>query len=253
MNTLFVGQNIINLDETDSTNTYATNLIKKQPVVEGTLVIANKQTKGRGQLGNAWQSEGGKNITFSLVLHPGFLSTEKQFYLSKITSLAVFGMLTEFLNISLYGIKIKWPNDILVNNNKIAGILIENILRGNFLQSSVIGVGININQLNFTGIDKQATSLAVLLKKEFNLKDLLQLFCKHFEVLYLTLKQNNFHKINQAYLKQLYGFNEWANYSVLQKTFTAKITAIEESGLLVLTNQQQEVLKFNFKEVTFLE
>ncbi|HEX7415510.1 MAG TPA: biotin--[acetyl-CoA-carboxylase] ligase [Bacteroidia bacterium] len=253
MNTLFVGQNIIDLDETESTNTYATNLIKEQPVAEGTLVFTNKQTKGRGQLGNTWQAESGKNLTFSLVLHPGFLSTERQFYLSKITSLAVFGMLTEFLNISLYGIKIKWPNDILVNNNKIAGILIENILRGNFLQSSVIGVGININQLNFAGINKQVTSLAVLLKKEFNLKDLLQLFCKHFEALYLTLKQDNFDKINQAYLKQLYGFNEWANYSAFQKTFRAKITAIEESGLLVLTNQQQEVSKFNFKEVTFLE
>ncbi|MFI5142159.1 MAG: biotin--[acetyl-CoA-carboxylase] ligase [Bacteroidia bacterium] len=253
MSTLFVGQNIIDLDETESTNTYATNLIKESQVAEGTLVFANKQTKGRGQLGNAWHSEGGKNLTFSLVLHPGFLSTDKQFYLSKITSLAAFGMLTEFLNISRYDMKIKWPNDILVNNNKIAGILIENILRGNYLQSSIIGVGININQLNFTGIDKQATSLAVLLNKEFNLKDLLQLFCKHFEPLYLTLKQGNYGKISQAYLKQLYRFNEWVNYSALQKTFIAKITDVEESGLLVLTNRQQDVMKFNFKEVAFLE
>ncbi|MHB8260663.1 MAG: biotin--[acetyl-CoA-carboxylase] ligase [Bacteroidia bacterium] len=253
MNTLFVGQNIIDLDEIESTNTYATNLIKEKQAVEGTLIFSKKQTKGRGQLGNAWQSEEGKNLTFSLILHPVFLSIEKQFYLSKITSLAVFGMLTEFLNIRRYGIKIKWPNDILVNNNKIAGILIENILRGNFLQSSVIGVGININQLNFTGINKRATSLAVLLKKEFNLKDLLQLFCKHFEALYLIVKQGNFDKINQVYLKQLYGFNEWANYSTFQKTITAKITSVEESGLLVLTNKQQEVLKFNFKEVAFLE
>ena len=252
MDTLFVGQNIINLDETESTNTYATNLLKQIPVAEGTLVFTNKQTAGRGQVGNIWQAESGKNLTFSLVLHPGFLPADKQFYLSKITSLAVFGMLTEFLDSSLYDIKIKWPNDILVNNKKIAGILIENILRTNYLQSSVIGVGININQLNFAGITKQATSLAVLLNKAFAVKELLHLFCKHFEALYLTLKQGNFTKITQAYLQQLYRFNKWANYHANNETFNAKITRIEENGLLVLSNEQNQTLKFNFKEVAFL-
>ena len=253
MDTLFVGQNIINLDETDSTNTYAINLLKEIPVADGTLVFTHKQTKGRGQVGNIWQAESGKNLTFSLVLHPGFLPADKQFYLSKITSLAVFSMLTEFLDSSLYDMKIKWPNDILVNNQKIAGILIENVLRTNYLQSSVVGVGININQLNFAGINKQVTSLAALLEKEFDLKELLSLFCKHFEAFYLTLKQGNFTKITQAYLQQLYRFNQWANYYASNETFSAKITAIEENGLLVLTNQQNQTLKFNFKEVAFVD
>ncbi len=253
MDTLFVGQNMINLDETESTNTYATNLLKKIPVVDGTIVFTNKQTKGRGQVGNTWHAESGKNLTFSVVLHPGFLPADKQFYLSKITSLAVFNMLTEFLDISLYDIKIKWPNDILVNKKKIAGILIENILRRNYLQSSVIGVGININQLNFAGINKQTTSLAVLLKKEFDVKELLHLFCKHFEAIYLTLKQANVTKITQTYLQQLYKFNQWANYKVNNQTFSAKIIQIEENGLLILTDQQNQTLKFNFKEVAFLD
>lgn len=253
MDTLFVGQNMINLDETESTNTYATNLLKEIPVADGTLVFTNKQTKGRGQVGNIWQAESGKNLTFSLILHPGFLPADKQFYLSKITSLAVFNMLTEFLDSSLYGIKIKWPNDILVNNQKIAGILIENILRTNYLQSSVIGVGININQIDFTDITKQATSLAALLKKEFDIKELLHLFCKHFEALYISLKQGNLAKISEAYLQQLYKFNVWANYHASNETFSAKITRIEENGLLVLTNQQNQTLKFNFKEVAFVD
>ena len=248
-----MGQNIINLDETESTNTYAINLLKEISVTDGTLIFTHKQTKGRGQVGNTWQAESGKNLTFSLVLHPSFLPADKQFYLSKIISLAVFGMLTEFLDISLYDIKIKWPNDILVNNKKIAGILIENILRTNYLQSSVIGVGININQLNFFGIDKQVTSLAALLKKEFDLKELLRLFCKHFEALYLSLKQGNFTKITQAYLQQLYKYNQWANYRVGNEIFSAKITQVEENGLLVLTNEQNQILKFNFKEVAFLD
>lgn len=251
MDTLFVGQNRIDLDETESTNTYATNLLKELPLAEGTLIFTNNQTKGRGQMGNSWQAERGKNLTFSLVLHPGFLAADKQFYLSKITSLAVFGMLTELLGLSLYGIKIKWPNDILVNRKKIAGILIENILRAGQLQSSVIGVGININQLDFGSIDKQATSLSVLLKKEIDLKIALELFCKQFETLYLRLKQNNLSKINEAYLQRLYRFNEWANYNAQQNTFSARITGVEENGLLVLTTRENKVLKFNFKEIIF--
>ncbi len=252
MDTLFVGQHILELDATESTNTYATNLIKEIPVVEGTIVLTHNQTKGRGQVGNTWQAESGKNLTFSLILHPNFLAIDKQFYLSKITSLAVFGMLTDFLNTSLYDIKIKWPNDILVNDRKIAGILIENILRGNFLQSSVIGVGININQQGFNNVDKQATSLGILLQQDFDLKEMLHAFCRHFEALYLLLKQGNFNKISEAYFKQLYKFNEFAVYQAGEKTFTAKISGVEESGLLVLTTEQNEVLKFNFKEVALL-
>ncbi|HTA61248.1 MAG TPA: biotin--[acetyl-CoA-carboxylase] ligase [Bacteroidia bacterium] len=252
MDTLFIGQHILELDETESTNTYATNLIKEIQVVEGVIVLTHNQTKGRGQVGNTWQAESGKNLTFSLILHPNFLAVDKQFYLSKITSLAVFGMLTDFLNTSLYDIKIKWPNDILVNDRKIAGILIENILRGNFLQSSVIGVGININQQSFSNVDKQVTSLGILLQKDFDLKEILHGFCKHFEALYLALKQNNFEKISQAYFKQLYKFDEWAVYQSKEKTFAAKITKVEESGLLILTTEQNEELKFNFKEVQLI-
>jgi|ERR1700757_4367111 len=252
MDTLFIGQHILELDEIESTNTYATNLIKEIQVAEGTIVLTHKQTKGRGQVGNTWQAESGKNLTFSLVLHPSFLSVDKQFYLSKITSLAVFGMLTDFLNTSLYDIKIKWPNDILVNDKKIAGILIENILRGNFLQNSVIGVGININQQSFNNVDKLATSLGILLQKDFDLKEMLYVFCKHFEALYLSLKQNNFSKISHAYFKQLYKFDEWAVYQSKNQKFTAKITRVEENGLLVLTTEQNELLKFNFKEVQLI-
>jgi len=252
MDTLFVGQHLFELDETESTNTYATNLIKELPVAEGSIVLTHNQTKGRGQVGNTWQAESCKNLTFSLILHPNFLAVDKQFYLSKITSLAVFGMLTDFLNPSLYDIKIKWPNDILVNNRKIAGILIENMLRANFLQSSVIGVGININQQSFHNVDKQVTSLGILLQQDFDLKEMLHVFCKHFEALYLQLKQGNFNKISETYFKQLYKFDEFATYQAKEKTFTAKITHVEENGLLVLTTEHNEIAKFNFKEVTLL-
>jgi len=252
MNTLFTGRCIIELDETTSTNTHATQLIKQGNVSEGTVVWAHFQSQGRGQYGNIWQAEKSKNLTFSLVIHPNFLTAEKQFYLSKITSLAVLGMLTEYLPASQYDIQIKWPNDILVNKHKIAGILIESILRGNFVQSSVIGVGLNVNQVDFTKVEKAATSLSLLLKKEFDLKTVLELFCKHFEALYLNLKQNKFERLNKLYLNNLYQFNEFANYKVNGKTFSAKLTSVEENGLLILTTAQNEILKYNFKEVAFI-
>ena len=252
MNTLFVGQNIIELDQVDSTNTYATNLIKQLDIPEGSVIFTRNQTNGRGQLGNIWRAERGKNLTFSLILHPGFLPVDKQFYLSKITSLAVLGMLTEILNTSRYDIKIKWPNDILVNNEKIGGILIENILRSNFLQSSVIGVGININQIDFSGIEKKATSLATLLGKEFDIREILNLFCTHFEAYYLMIRQMHFDTITQLYLNKLYRFNEWAGFSVNGKMFHSMIINVEENGLLVLSDSKNKVSKFNFKEIVFL-
>jgi BirA family biotin operon repressor/biotin-[acetyl-CoA-carboxylase] ligase len=253
MNTLFIGQHIIELAEVDSTNTYAINLLNELNIPEGILIYAKNQTAGRGQMGNTWQAERGKNLTFSLILHPTFLSADKQFYLSKITSLAVFETLTEFLPPSLYDIKIKWSNDTLVNHKKISGILIENVLRGNMLQSSVIGVGININQQNFSGIENQATSLSLLLEKDLDVKEVLSAFCKHFEAFYLLLKQSHFQKITKQYINKLYRLNEFASYKAQEKTFTAKIIDVEESGKLVLSTAENEIQKFNFKEVQFVQ
>ena len=253
MNTLFVGQNLIELSEVNSTNTYAINLLREAQIPDGTLIFTQNQTAGRGQMGNQWQAETGKNLTFSLILHPTFLSAEKQFYLSKITSLAVLATLTEFLPTSLYDIKIKWSNDTLVGKKKISGILIENILRGNTLQSSVIGVGININQKNFAGLENQATSLSLLLEKDFNVKEILSKFCEHFEAFYLLLKQNNFQKITEQYLQKLHLFNEYGMYRANEKIFSAKIIDVEENGLLVLSTTENQILKFNFKEVQLVQ
>lgn len=256
MNTLFTGRHIIELDQIPSTNTYAMELLKQGNLTEGTLVKAIHQTEGRGQYGNNWQAERGKNLTFSLVMQPHFLSAEKQFYLSKITALAVLGMLTEFLPPSQYDITIKWPNDVLVSGQKIAGILIENILPasagGSRLQNSIIGVGINVNQMVFAPSKRTATSLAVLLKKELDLNLVLERFCKHFEALYLSLKQNRFEQVNKQYLLNLYQYDQMAGYSAANKNFNARIIGVEENGLLILETEEGKRLSFNFKEVAFL-
>lgn len=252
MNTLFTGRHIIELDEIPSTNTYAIDLLKQGGLTEGSLIRAFHQSGGRGQYGNSWHSEKGKNLTFSLVMHPVFLVADKQFYLSKITSLAVLGMLTEILPSSQYDIQIKWPNDILVNGSKLAGILIENLVSGNgHLQNSVIGLGINVNQVDFAPFKRQAVSLSGLLKKEMDLDQVLARFCKHFEALYLSLKQGRWEAINKQYLLNLYGYGQAANYQAKGKDFEGKISDVEENGFLVVASEGT-LRRFNFKEIEFL-
>ncbi|MFT7614301.1 MAG: BirA family biotin operon repressor/biotin-[acetyl-CoA-carboxylase] ligase, partial [Parvicellaceae bacterium] len=155
MSTLFIGQKKIVLPSVDSTNNFAANLIKETNVVDGTVILSEKQTNGRGQSGNSWQSAYGDNITCSYILRPKFLDIEEQFYISIITSLAIISTLKS------YGIepKIKWPNDILVGSRKIAGILIENSISGKTLNHSIIGVGLNVNQTSFD-LGISATSIA---------------------------------------------------------------------------------------------
>src|ERR1043165_9220886 len=149
MSTLFIGQNKVFLPETHSTNSYAIELLKNVNAIEGTVVYTHKQTQGKGQRGNSWIAEPQRNTTLSLILRPVFLNSKNTFYLSKITALALHDLLTEILDVGQFDIKIKWPNDILVNSKKIAGVLIENSILNEHLQWSVIGIGINVNQDNF--------------------------------------------------------------------------------------------------------
>lgn len=126
METLFIGKNLLFLHEVESTNTYAMNLLRNVNAIEGTVVYTDNQTHGKGQRGANWGSEIAQNITASIIIKPHFLNIDNAFYLSKISALAVYDVLTELLPNSHNGIKIKWPNDILVNQQKISGILIEN-------------------------------------------------------------------------------------------------------------------------------
>ena len=130
-------------------------LIKNTEVAEGTVVLAKEQTSGRGQVNNTWESSYGDNLLMSIVLYPEFLHAGNQFLLSKFVSLAI----VDFLSYYLENVTIKWPNDIYVGNKKIAGVLIENSLRGAFISSSVVGIGLNVNQTEFSSSIPNPTSL----------------------------------------------------------------------------------------------
>ena len=148
-----IGRKIIHLENVDSTNNYTANLLLKGEVDSGTVILADKQTQGRGQRGSVWSSNSGENMLFSLFLSTEILSVNDQFLLSQFVSVSLIQMLR---NIGLNA-EVKWPNDIYINNKKVAGILIENQLSGYTLKSSIIGVGLNVNQKLFENIS--ATSL----------------------------------------------------------------------------------------------
>jgi BirA family biotin operon repressor/biotin-[acetyl-CoA-carboxylase] ligase len=253
MQTLFIGKHLIFLPEVDSTNTYAMNLLRNVNATEGTVVYTDNQLKGKGQRGAIWDSEIGSNLIFSCILKPNFLEIKNTFYLSKISALAVFDLLTELLISSQYDIKIKWPNDILVNQKKIAGILIENNLHQQFIQHSVLGIGININQTKFENLQTTATSLKLITNQEFDKKNILEKLSQKLEKWYLKLKALKLEEIDEFYVSRLFGFNQLCRFSDLQNhTFEATIVGITLEGKLKLKLINNQLCYFDIREVKMI-
>ena len=246
---LFVGQNVVTLKRVDSTNTFLKNeLSKSTPLSEGTVILADEQFAGRGQINNTWVSDPGKNLTFSLLLLPKFLNPENQFLLNKTISIGINDALTQIIG---GNVKIKWPNDIYFNDDKLGGILIENILRGSIISNSVIGIGLNANQTHFPTDIKNVTSLKQILHRDYDLTELLAELCGSIEYRYLQLRAGRLEAINRDYLNSLYKLNQAHKFKIDTEEIEGEITGIDKNGLLeILING--EIRKYNFKEVTFI-
>lgn len=246
---LFVGQNLITLDSVDSTNSRLKNILSNsEPLPEGTVILAEEQYAGRGQSNNAWDSERGKNLTFSILLKPAFLSIDKQFDLNKAVSLAINDVLVKYFADK---VTIKWPNDGYINNEKIAGLLIENIIQGAKIKYAVIGIGINVNQVNFAEYAKNATSFRKILHRDYDLEILLSEICSAVEVRYLQLMSGKNDKLNSDYLNHLYKFNEISRFAVNGKIREGCICGISAEGYLEV-NFDNEVQQFGLKEIQFI-
>lgn len=251
METNFIGKIRIFLPEVNSTNSYAIELLKNVKPMEGTLIHTQFQTAGRGQRGMLWNAEPTSNLTFSLIIKPQFLMIEKSFYLYKIAALACYDALTEILKKGQFDIKIKWPNDILVNKKKICGILIENVLFNNQLNWSVIGIGINVNQ-NYFEANLNATSIIQLLGEQTNIDQLLSYICFYFERHYLLLKDNQLNKIDELYFFNLFGVNEYCWVEQKGKRLRLKVNAISPQGLLVLKDENESIFEVDVKDIKWL-
>lgn len=244
--TLFVGQSIQKLEEIDSTNNYLKLMLSNyEPLANGTVIMADHQTAGRGQYGNKWLAPAKKNLTASFFLKTDFILANDQFNLNKAVSLAVYDCLTHFL---IEDCKIKWPNDIYVGNKKIAGILIENRLQGKYLKDSIIGIGLNVNQSEFYGVN-HATSIFRIIKKEMDLQKVLEMLCVALEERYLQLqKGENFDK---EYLKNLFRFNLLGIFRCNGEDFEGRIIGIDSVGRLMIESDNN-IKHFSIKEVSFV-
>jgi BirA family biotin operon repressor/biotin-[acetyl-CoA-carboxylase] ligase len=246
---LFIGQKIVTLPIVDSTNDYLKNeLSKSAPLPEGTVILAEHQFAGRGQTNNTWDSEPGKNLTFSILLTPSFLVPDKQFILNKAISIAINDVLTAIIGSE---VKIKWPNDIYINDHKLGGILIENIIQGAKWKHAIVGIGLNINQTNFPGYLKRATSLKKISGHDHDLNELLEAICKNIEVRYLQLRTGEFEQISLQYLNRVYWLGEEHLFRTEGTENRGKIVDINEQGLLYvefLGNRRT----FGFKEIEFV-
>jgi len=246
---LFIGSHIIRLESVDSTNKYALELIKENQVFEGTVIMAQNQFAGKGQRNNEWQSETGKNITLSIVLFPKNLKAENQFYLTQFASLA----LNELIETSLgdaENCRIKWPNDIYYGDKKLAGVLIENTLRNNFIHNTVVGIGLNVNQVNFDSSLLNATSLTNIKGKTIDIEALCNNLFSLLEKYYLMLNKGV--SLKEVYLKKLYKFNTIANYTFKCEVIEAIIKDVAEDGKLILQETKgNSLIKADLKEIVF--
>lgn len=241
-------KNFIFLTETESTNNYANQLLMSKAAEEGTVVMSQFQTKGKGQQGNTWESEPEMNLLASFILQPKFLKAGDQFYLSKVVSLAI----SDFLAEEKIMARIKWPNDIYVENKKIAGILIENSIVGMNLFSSIAGIGFNINQIEFKSDAPNPVSLKQITGLEFKVENIANRIWEKLEFRYEQLKSGNFEAINTSYINLLYRYNLWAFYATKNRVFEAKITGTGPFGQLVLEDRDGLKTEHLFKEVEFI-
>ncbi|SDG04545.1 BirA family transcriptional regulator, biotin operon repressor / biotin-[acetyl-CoA-carboxylase] ligase [Pedobacter terrae] len=247
--TLFVGQNLIKLKEVDSTNNFLKKLVSKsEPLAEGTVIMADHQFAGRGQQESVWQTQEGKNISTSIYLKPSFLPLSKQFYLNIAISLAVSEALSCFVP---QGIMVKWPNDIYYQEKKLGGILIENTLTGSAFKSSVIGIGLNVNQSEFSeSISGRATSVIQILQREVPLMDIMEKIFIFMEKYYLILRAGKYSILQNNYLVKLYNYQVSALYKHNGEIFEGTIKGVEDNGRLNV-DTRNGLKVFNFKEIEF--
>jgi BirA family biotin operon repressor/biotin-[acetyl-CoA-carboxylase] ligase len=215
---------------------------------EGTIVVCEKQTAGRGQQNNIWESKKGENLTMSLILRPKIAAADL-FLLSKVFSLAVVRALNQ------YGINalIKWPNDIYVENRKIAGILIEHSFCGEKLSFSVIGLGLNIKQKNFAPMNVTPTSVILETGKAYSNDEVLLLILNNFNSLYALLENEVKAPINDGYMEKLYRKEGFFPYKKQNgEVLIAEITDVAVSGELILRDKEGKISSFLFKEVSYV-
>jgi BirA family biotin operon repressor/biotin-[acetyl-CoA-carboxylase] ligase len=241
---------IIKLSAIDSTNSFLKELALNSAVENFTVVVTDRQLKGRGQQGNGWVSESFKDLVFSVFVTFDFFKVSDNKFLNFAVSLAIFDALKEE---NIPAISIKWPNDILSGNKKICGVLIENSLKGTEISSSVIGIGLNVNQTSFPDSLKKASSLKLLSARDFELDKLLKSIVSKLKAKIEILNSKDFQILETEYLDVLHKKNIPTMFKNSQDVlFMGIICGISPEGKLQIALEDETIQEFGIKEVSFL-
>ncbi len=239
---------VINFESVPSTNNKLKELKNTTELQEYTVVYTDNQTSGKGQAGNSWESEAGKNLTFSVLLKPTYIEIQNQFIISKAITLGILDVLKSYSD----GLSIKWPNDIYYKNKKIGGILIENSIYQNIISESIVGIGININQSTFISDAPNPISLKTITNKHFELSEMLDLILNSCLDYIEEIRQGKFNLINKPYFENLYRKEGFHKYKDKNSEFKASIKGINCFGHLELITINGDNRSYAFKEVEFI-
>jgi BirA family biotin operon repressor/biotin-[acetyl-CoA-carboxylase] ligase len=245
---MVIGSKLLYYDELPSTNSEASRLLREQELPEGSVIQTGFQSAGRGHGSNKWVSKKGMNLLFSIILTPENIDPSEQFNISIAVSMG----LLDCLSVHCSGVKVKWPNDIYVNDDKIAGILIENSILGGTIRNSIAGIGINVNQADFRNSVPNPVSLRMKTGKEYDLELCLKEILSALDTRYRELLYGNPVRMREEYVSSLYGLNEWRSYRYADKLIIARLTGVTSEGRLVLEGKDGSVSDYGFKEVEFI-
>ena len=244
MNSSFFSKNLIKLNEIDSTNKFLLDLNKKRQFTNSVVVTADYQTKGKGRRANSWESKKGKNLLISILFKHN-LKIENQFLFSAAISLSIQELISQFTNEKVY---IKWPNDIMINNKKIAGFIIDNLFQKKTIHTSVVGIGINVNQLKFKKYNPEAISISLINSSVIDLGDLKDNL--------LNILDNNYNNMDDGFLKKynklLFMKNSYMNFKIKEKIIKAKIHSVDKTGALLLKKKNKGLERFEVNQLCYL-
>ena len=243
--TLFTGQQLLWLPTCASTNSEAQALIVQNRASDGCTIITDFQTAGRGQRGNRWEAAPAENLMLSVVWQPTFMTATQQFRLSQAVALGVYDWAAALLGPDPK-LKLKWPNDLYYGDQKLGGILIENTLSGPKIQYSIIGIGLNINQQDFSAAT--ATSIGLLTGRAYVRETLAARLLECLERRYLQLRAGQVGQLRQAYLQALYRFQEIHLFVVDGQSVSGQIVGVEDDGRLAVAIGG-ELRRFGLQEI----
>jgi BirA family biotin operon repressor/biotin-[acetyl-CoA-carboxylase] ligase len=247
----------LHLESVDSTNSF---LLRKQEEgdIRGLVVSAEEQTAGKGMGTNTWESEPGANLTFSMAVDMAFMKAADQFLLSQAVPLGLLDVLDNFLGLTHHSVPmgmltVKWPNDIYFDEHKLAGILINSTIKADMMDVSVIGIGLNVNQMRFQDWPTHPISMKMVLGKDVALESLLKQLVNAVDSRIQQLRSSEgVARIKKDYLSRLYRYHQWGDYETKDGIVKLYVDGIDEFGRLITLDDMGNSHIFDIKEIKFL-